>query len=264
MKYLLVLFCLAYTCIASPSENFYNLKALKINGDTLHFSELRGKKLMLVNVASKCGYTYQYSELQSLYNMYGGDRFEIIAFPANNFDNQEPGSDEDIYEFCTNTYGVTFTMMSKISVKGDDKHPVYQWLTLKNLNGKYNQEIMWNFQKYLISENGDLDSIYGSQTSPLNQNIINWLEEPASSVSNNSTSCDISIFPNPASDYIQINLTQPSEGSEIRIYNIYGECVIKLSPALSEGNEVRVNVSDLPAGVYYLRIGNTVQKFIII
>ncbi|MDG4946197.1 glutathione peroxidase [Weeksellaceae bacterium KMM 9713] len=139
-------------------------------------SELEGKKVMIVNTASKCGFTPQYEQLEEIYQKYKDDNFTIIGFPANNFMSQEPGSNEDIKEFCTLNYGVTFPMMSKISVKGDDMHPLYQYLTKKDQNGVLDNEVKWNFQKYLINEDGTLAHVFYSKTLPNDEEIIRWIE----------------------------------------------------------------------------------------
>ena len=131
---------------------------------------------MVVNVASKCGYTKQYEQLQEVYAQYGGDDFVIIGFPANNFLKQEPGTNEEIKTFCSVNYGVTFPMMSKISVKGDDQAEIYKWLTSKDLNGLEDSKVKWNFQKYLISAEGQLDKVLTPGTKPDDEEIINWIK----------------------------------------------------------------------------------------
>jgi len=146
-----------------------------IDGNEFSFASLKGKKVMVVNTASKCGLTPQYEKLESLYNQYGGDNFVIIGFPANNFMGQEPGTNDQIKDFCTSEYGVTFPMMSKISVKGDDMHPLYKWLTSKELNGFEDSSVSWNFQKYLIDEKGNLVKVLSPRTNPLDEEITNWL-----------------------------------------------------------------------------------------
>lgn len=130
---------------------------------------------MIVNTASECGLTPQYKQLQELYDTYGGQNFVIIGFPANNFAGQEPGSNESIASFCEANYGVTFPMMSKISVKGDDCHPLYTWLTSKALNGVEDSEVQWNFQKYLIDEQGHLAKVIAPRTLPTDAEIVNWI-----------------------------------------------------------------------------------------
>lgn len=194
MKILTLFLFVAYSFTAYSAEDFYSLSAKKINGENLEFSALKGKKLLIVNVASFCGYTPQYKDLESLYKQYGGSKFEIIGFPANDFGSQEPGLDADIDKFCKENYDVTFTMMSKITVVGADKHPVYKWLTLKIKNGVKDQEVMWNFQKYLIDENGKYVEVLSSATSPLDPIVTNWLSTP-SSVDDNSSNSYLQFHP---------------------------------------------------------------------
>ena len=163
--------------------NGQNIKTLHdftvetLEGDAFELSQLKGKKVLVVNTASKCGFTPQYADLQKLYEMYGGEKFEIIGFPANNFLKQEPGTNTEIREFCTRNYGVTFPMMAKISVKGKDMHPVYQWLTRKEENGVMDSSVRWNFQKYLIDGEGKLVDVLYSRENPLSDKIVNWIVE---------------------------------------------------------------------------------------
>ena len=177
MKKILVtiLFLLAVT-IAFGQKSFHDFIVKDIEGNTFELSALKGKKVLVVNTASKCGLTPQYEQLQKLYETYGGEGFEIIGFPANNFANQEPGSNTEIATFCEKNYGVTFPMMSKISVKGNDIHPVYQWLTQKSRNGKMDSEIAWNFQKYLIDENGNLVDMVKPKVKPDDSKIVSWIK----------------------------------------------------------------------------------------
>jgi glutathione peroxidase len=150
----------------NPIDSFYDLQAVKNNGDTLSFSELKGKKVLLVNTASDCGYTGQYEELEQLHQQYG-DRLVVIGFPANDFKNQEKKSDQDIAEFCKVNYGVTFLLMKKGQViKGAQQQPVYVWLTDPFKNGWCNKQPDWNFSKYLIDENGILESYNSQWVSP--------------------------------------------------------------------------------------------------
>ena len=164
------LFFLLFVATQAQSD-FYSLSANTIDGEMYSFDQLKGKKVLIVNVASKCGLTPQYEDLEVLYKTYGGDGFTIIGFPANNFMKQEPGSNEEIKEFCSANYGVTFQMMAKISVKGDDMHPVYQWLTQKSKNGLKDSNVKWNFQKYLINEEGKLVEVFSPKIKPLSEEI---------------------------------------------------------------------------------------------
>ena len=157
-------------------QSFYDFKVKDIDGKDFDLSSLKGKKVLVVNTASKCGNTPQYAQLQELYEKYGSKDFTIIGFPANNFGQQEPGTNAEIKEFCTKNYGVSFPMMSKISVKGDDIDPLYKWLTLKTLNGVVDAEIQWNFQKFMIDEQGKLVGFVSPKEKPDSEKIINWIE----------------------------------------------------------------------------------------
>lgn len=157
-------------------KSFYDFTVKDINGTDYKLSQLRGKKVMVVNTASKCGFTPQYKDLQELYSKYKGENFVVVGFPANNFANQEPGTNAGIKEFCTSNFGVTFPMMGKISVKGSDIHPLYRWLTQKDMNGVMDSEVKWNFQKYLIDENGYLVDVLYSRESPGSDKVIKWIE----------------------------------------------------------------------------------------
>jgi len=155
-------------------QSIYQFQVTDLLGNNFDFKQLEGKKIMVVNTASKCGLTPQYKKLQALYEQYGGDKFLIVGFPANNFLRQEPGTNEEIAAFCEANYGVTFPMMSKISVKGKDMHPVYQFLTEAKKNGVIDSDVSWNFQKYLIDENGHLAKVIAPKTQPDDPEIINW------------------------------------------------------------------------------------------
>ena len=178
MKLFMTLFLASLFSFVSTAQttNFHDFTVTTIRGEEFPLSQLKGKKVLVVNTASKCGLTPQYKELQALYDKYGGDKFVIIGFPANNFLKQEPGSNEEIAEFCQINYGVTFPMMEKISVKGKEMAPVYQWLTQKSKNGKEDAPVSWNFQKFMIDENGDWVGMVPPKTSPMTEEIISWIE----------------------------------------------------------------------------------------
>ena len=157
-------------------QSFHDFEVLDIEGNALSLSQFKGKKVLVVNVASECGLTPQYEGLQELYKTYGEDNFVIIGFPANNFMGQEPGSNEEILDFCSNTYNVTFPMMAKISVKGKEQHPLYAWLTNADENGVTDAQVTWNFQKFLIGEDGQWLTYFSPKVEPLSEEIVNWLE----------------------------------------------------------------------------------------
>lgn len=173
----LVVILMASTLNAQDMEkSIHQFKVTDLYGEEFDFSSLKGKKVMIVNTASECGLTPQYEQLQEVYEHYKDKGFVIVGFPANNFGAQEPGSDEQIAAFCKKNYGVTFPMMSKISVKGDDMHELYQFLTQKAKNGLEDSEVAWNFQKYLLDENGHLVKVIGPQTLPNDEVILKWIE----------------------------------------------------------------------------------------
>ena len=154
----------------------YDFKVEDINGKRFDLASLKGKKVMIVNTASKCGLTPQYEDLQALYEKYKDQNFTIIGFPANDFMKQEPGSNDEIAEFCKLNYGVTFPMMAKVVVKGKDKAELFKYLTTNNETGK-TEEIKWNFQKFLINEEGMLEKTISPSVKPLDNEIIDWIEE---------------------------------------------------------------------------------------
>jgi len=157
-------------------ESIYQFKVKDIDGKEFDFETLKGKKIMVVNTASKCGLVGQYEQLQDLYDEFKKDNFVIIAFPSNDFQNQEPLSNTEIATFCKTNYGVSFPIMEKISVKGDNMNPLYQFLTKKSKNGLEDNTVQWNFQKYLINEKGHLDKVIAPQIVPIDGVIIDWIK----------------------------------------------------------------------------------------
>jgi glutathione peroxidase len=160
---------------SKSTQSFYDFKMKSLDGKEIDFKQYKGKKVLIVNTASKCGYTPQYAELEELHKKYG-DKLVILGFPANNFMKQEPGSNEEIGEFCSRNYGVTFQMFEKVDVVGKDKAPLYKWLSDKSLNGWNNEEPSWNFCKYLISENGELLNFFNAKVTPLSAEMMKALE----------------------------------------------------------------------------------------
>ncbi len=158
-------------------KSFYDFTVLDINGEEFDLAQLQGKKVLVVNTASKCGLTPQYESLENLYREYGGDNFVIIGFPTNDFAGQEPGTNEEIAEFCRTRFDVTFPMMAKITVKGEEMHPLYKWLTSASENGVEDSKVAWNFQKYMIGEDGMLLGHVAPQKKPDSKVIISWLKK---------------------------------------------------------------------------------------
>ena len=157
-------------------KTIYDYKVKDINGNDFDFAKLKGKKILIVNTASECGYTPQYEQMEALYKEYGGDKFVIIGFPANDFGAQEPGTNEEIAGFCKKNYGVTFPMMSKVTVLGENKADIYKFLTEKSLNGKEDVEIKWNFFKILVDENGNYVKTLNSKVLPNDPEVVNWIK----------------------------------------------------------------------------------------
>ncbi|MFV8363043.1 glutathione peroxidase [Flavobacterium sp. ZT3P35] len=157
-------------------ENIYQFKVEDLSGKSFDFATLKGKKIMIVNTASKCGLTPQYKDLEVVYKEYKDQGLVIIGFPANNFASQEPGTNEEIATFCQMNYGVTFPMMDKVSVKGDDMAAIYQFLTQKSKNGLQDSKVEWNFQKYLINEKGELDKVISPRTLVTDPEVLDWIK----------------------------------------------------------------------------------------
>lgn len=152
----------------------YDFKVPSLDGSSIDLSQYKGKKILIVNTASKCGFTPQYKDLEDLYEKYK-DKLVIVGFPANNFGQQEPGTNTDIKEFCTKSYGVTFPMAEKVSVKGDDIHPLFKYLTAEAAKMGVEDPIKWNFTKFLIDENGKLVAVFPSKIKPMSEDITKYL-----------------------------------------------------------------------------------------
>lgn len=165
---------------AAPKEtvpkSIYDFKVAALDGSTIDFAKYKGKKILIVNTASECGNTPQYADLEAMYKKYGS-KLVIVGFPANDFGAQEPGSNKEIAAFCKKEYSVTFPMAAKITVKGDGKAPIYQWLTEKKYNGYKDSDVKWNFQKYLINEKGELVAIFEHRTKPTADEVVAAIEK---------------------------------------------------------------------------------------
>ncbi|WP_338356299.1 glutathione peroxidase [Yeosuana marina] len=169
------IFSKSSTAQTNPSESIYDIKINSLFGEPINLETYKGKYILFVNVASKCGFTGQYEDLQKLYDKYQ-DKLMIIGVPCNQFGGQEPGTAQEIQQFCRANYGVTFVMTEKVDVKGDKQHPLYQWLTKKSKNGKTDSTVKWNFQKYLIDKNGHMIDYYFSITNPMSDKITKHLK----------------------------------------------------------------------------------------
>lgn len=158
------------------TETVYQYELNSIDGENISLSDFEGEVLLIVNTASECGYTPQYEGLQELYETYSDNGFEVLGFPANNFGGQEPGTDEEIAQFCQVNYGVSFPMFSKVSVKGEDQHPMFAYLTSVE-NPDFTGDISWNFEKFLIDRNGNVVRRFKSNVEPMSEELVSAVEE---------------------------------------------------------------------------------------
>lgn len=172
---LIIIFMMSFNTTNTTTDTIYEFKPTNINGEETSLEEFEEKVLLIVNTASECGYTPQYEGLQAIYEQYNDQGFEILGFPANNFGGQEPGTDEEIKQFCKVNYDVTFPMFSKISVKGEDQHPLFEYLTAAS-NPDFTGEIKWNFEKFLIGKDGTLKHRFRSDVEPENEKILRAIE----------------------------------------------------------------------------------------
>ncbi|WP_394330685.1 glutathione peroxidase [Epilithonimonas caeni] len=159
----------------AQAKSIHSFKVEALDGSTIDFSKFKGKKILVVNTASECGFTPQYADLEKLYEAYK-DKLVVVGFPANNFGGQEPGSNHEIATFCQRNYGVQFPMAAKISVKGDDIAPIYKFLTDKKENGVKNTKILWNFTKILLDEKGNVIDSFASTANPMSESITKYLK----------------------------------------------------------------------------------------
>ena len=159
------------------AQNIYDFKVEALSGGSIDFSDYKGKKIMIVNTASECGYTPQYEGLEKLYERYKNDNFVIVGFPANNFGGQEPGSNAEIASFCQKNYGVTFPMTAKVSIAGDDITPIYQYLIREAKKLNVEEPVKWNFTKFLIDEKGKLVKVFNYKVEPMSEEVISAIEK---------------------------------------------------------------------------------------
>ena len=174
MKTLLSILLMA-TLLTTNAQSIHSFTVKSIDGKNLNLASFKGKKILIVNTASKCGYTPQYEGLEKVYEQYK-DKLVILGFPCNQFGGQEPGSNEEIVAFCKKNYGVSFPLADKIDVKGDNIAPIYQWLTMKSKNGILDASIGWNFNKFLIDENGKMMAYFPSSVKPDSEDILKYLK----------------------------------------------------------------------------------------
>jgi glutathione peroxidase len=251
MKQILVVLIVFFICNQGKSQqliNFHDLEAVTIGGDSISLSQYAGKKLLVVNTASYCGYTHQFNDLEALYLQYGGTGFEIIGFPCNDFGSQDPGSDSTIFDFCTGNYNVTFQMMSRISIKTGDTSEVYKWLQRANLNGVADAEVTWNFNKFLIDAEGNWAGYYDSPVAPGDPSIVNWINDGTSAGLSNVKEEETLVWY--SQNTIHIKNPNSVNASQFKLFSISGK-EISINKGSNAG-ELIPN-EDLKSGVYFLQ-----------
>lgn len=250
---------------SQSTETFHDFTEVTILGDTISLSDYAGKKVLVVNTASYCGYTPQYAGLQALDSIYAPYNFEVIGFPCNDFGSQEPGDDSTIFNFCTGIYGVTFQMMHKVDIVSTDTAEVYKWLQLQSRNGVANAPVTWNFHKFCIDEAGHWVMHFPQTTLPFDTAIVNWiLSPPVTSVNNIDVENSFIIKGNPVGNQLVISHNISAQ-LNVEVLNVVGERVVSKSFPAGSVNHLTVNVSSLPKGIYFATIesntGRTTKKF---
>ena len=245
--------------VNAQTQTFHDFSGRDIEGINVDFSDYHGKKVMVVNTASFCAFTPQYEDLQDLYEQYQQYDFEIVGFPCNDFDNQDPGSDSTILEFCTDVYGITFQMMSKVFVVEPDTAPVFRWLQEEELNGVADAPVTWNFHKFLIDEAGHWVAHHGSTVSPTASSITDWIMSPSAlgvdDLLNGSEANLVQLVSATDASLVELLVTQTgTERSEIQLYSADGRLVDVIHTGkVSEGQRLTYNASGLNAGIYLIR-----------
>ena len=263
--YTLFIFCL-FAITTKAQLTFHDYSALSIDHDTINLSQFYGKKVMVVNTATYCSYTPQFTALEQLYTDYQQYGFEIIGFPCNDFAGQDPHSDSAINEFCTGTYGVTFTMMSKVKTVATPIDPVYQWLEQASLNGVSNATVSWNFNKFLIDEAGHWVKHYTQATVPNDSAIIHWIVDTPSVVSGIKEHAVDNLIEmksaNPGSSIDFVLKNTVPQNLNINLYNAEGRLIQSIfSGSADDSQPIHSDVSSLASGIYFVRIiGKGVQQ----
>lgn len=255
-KILLTLPLLIFTLIGNAQQTFHDFTVISIAGDTIPLSQYYGKKVLVVNTASFCGYTYQFGLLQALDSTYSNNNFEVVGFPCNDFGGQDPYADSTIATFCSSHYGVTFQMMQKISITAIDTADVYKWLQRQDLNNVANAPVSWNFNKYCIDELGHWVRHFDSNIAPFDTAITNWILSPSvTNIQQNTVTALLEVKMNNAQQLIQLSstLNQPSYVS-IDLVNIQGQVISKLYNDITNGSfALNYSTSSLNQGIYFIR-----------
>jgi|ERR1043165_1792835 glutathione peroxidase len=265
MKNLFTFIAVSFLSLSLTAQfaTFHDYSAATIDHDTISMSQFYGKKVMVVNTATYCSYTYQYANLESLYTNYKQYGFEIVGFPCNDFANQDPHGDSAINAFCTGTYNVTFQMMSKVKTIANPVHPIYQWLKSASLNGVSNASVSWNFNKFLIDEAGHWVKHYTQSTEPDDPAIIAWIVDTPSVVQSTGIiekrngNLATMRSANPGSS-VQLTFNNALQHADVAVYNLNGQLLKTIYNGTATANQaVNADVADLPQGVYLVKITGT-------
>jgi len=260
-----VLLLISSAIIAQPYETFHDFTEVTIVHDSLHLSDFAGKKVLVVNTASYCGYTGQLGDLRILDSIYGGPTFTIICFPCNDFGGQEPYDDSTIQQFYLGNYHINYQLMSKISIKAPDTAEVYKWLQRESRNGVANANVSWNFNKFAIDEAGNWIRHYGETVNPLDTSITNWILSPnTTGIEPRSNAAEVILFGNPAYGKIKLEI-KPSKSTDmdVRLFDLQGKLVEIIFSGNVTGSRVINSVSTFETGIYFLKIagGETNKVF---
>jgi glutathione peroxidase len=247
--------CSMFPGQAQTSLNFHDFTVQTIEGNQISLSQYAGKKLLVVNTASYCAYTHQFTNLQYMYLQYGGPTFEILGFPCNDFGNQDPGSDSIIDEFCANNYAVTFQMMSSIHIKTGDTAEVYKWLQRGDLNGVRNARVTWNFNKFLIDELGNFAGYFDSPTAPDDTAIVNWIrQEPITLGSAAPKKLNTNVIQSQDQLTIEFDHHVTQSEIQIRLISLTGQESIAPISVSKGASTLQIPTTYLASGIYFLQI----------
>ena len=255
-KILTAVFFLISFGINAQNETFHDFSQLTILHDTLHLSDYAGKKVLVVNTASFCGYTNQLGDLRDLDSIYGGPNFDIISFPCNDFGGQEPFDDSTILSFYQGNYRVGYQLMAKISITAPDTAEVYKWLQLEGRNGVANANVSWNFNKFGIDEAGHWDRYWPESVNPLDTSIINWiLSANTTGIESKSNSADIVLHGNPAFGKIKLEIKPPKSANfDVSLYDLQGKRVEEIFSGKITGSRLINHVPSIENGIYFLKV----------
>jgi len=259
-------FIFSFVSKAQPYETFHDFTQVTILHDSLHLSDYAGKKVLVVNTASYCGYTYELGDLRILDSLYGGSNFAIICFPCNDFGGQEPFDDSTIYQFYLGNYHVGFQLMSKIAITSQDTAEVYKWLQLQSRNGVANANVTWNFNKFCIDEAGHWIRHFSQTVSPLDTAITNWIMSPnTTGINSKQNTAEVILRGNPAHGKINLDINNVAEGNySVELFDLQGKHIAEIfSGNIHDTKNISYTPATLEQGIYFVKIrGTGVNKVI--